>query len=196
MKKTFVFLFTLAVACLSSFSARAQYAQGDITASAGFSFGTIGYNWGYGGGRGFLPLSLNAEYSINDKFAIGPYLGFYSRRYDYGGFGMGAYEFRFRALAFGARGTLHATGLLNDALDLGMDEEKFDLYATLLLGFETYSWDYGDFNNLTVLNDDTGRFILGPVIGVRYFFNPQFGAFFEAGRGAFGYGTLGVSAKF
>ncbi len=193
MKKTFAFLFTLAVACLSSFSAQAQYAQGDITASAGISFGTIGYNWGYGGGRGFLPLSINAEYSINDKFAIGPYFGFYSRRYDYLG---SAYEFRFRALSFGARGTLHATGLLNSALDLGMDEEKLDLYATLLLGFETYSWDYGDFGNSSVLDDDTGRLIIGPVVGVRYFFNPKFGAFFEAGRGAFGYGTLGVSAKF
>jgi hypothetical protein len=76
-----------------------------------------------------------------------------------------------------------------------MDEEKLDLYATLLLGFETYSWDYGDYNG-SLVNDDNGRLIIGPVVGVRYFFNPKFGAFFEAGRGAFGYGTLGVSAKF
>ena len=72
-----------------------QSQKGDIAVNAGFSFGLIGYGYGYyGNASGFLPVLLNVEYSINDKFAIGPYFGMYSRSY-------GAGEYKFRAMSFG-----------------------------------------------------------------------------------------------
>lgn len=199
MKKTFAFLFTLAVACLSSFSARAQYAKGDITLNAGISLGVIGYGgYGYynGGTTGFLPLSASVEYSVNDKFAIGGYLGYYGRSYKYD-YGSGSYRDRWSITTFGVRGSYHATPLLNDLLDANMDEEKWDIYASLLLGYEVYSWKYGyegtGFNRNAA---SSGGVDFGTVIGARYFFNPKFGAFAELGRGSYGLITLGVTAKF
>lgn len=167
----------------------AQYEKGDLTASAGISFGLIGYGYGYyGGASGFLPVSLNVEYSVNDAFAIGPYVGMYSRSY-------GAGDYRFRALSFGARGTFHAGNFLNDNLNMSINTEKVDIYAALLLGVETYSWKYAD-NIADGYYANGSRVIFGPVLGIRYLFSPNFGAFFEGGRGAFGYGTLGVSGRF
>lgn len=191
MKKTITFLCALGVACLLSFNAQAQYAKGDITISPGLSFGLIGYGFGYGNGSGFLPLSANAEFSLNDKFAIGPYVGFFSRRYDY----FGGNDLRFTALSFGGRFTVHATPLINNWFDASIDEEKFDLYGTAILGIETYSWNYDDNSVFNDDNLDSGNLILGPVLGARYYFNPKIGAFLELGRGAFGYGTIGVTFK-
>lgn len=169
-------------------TASAQYQKGDIAVNAGFSFGLIGYGYGfYGDARGFLPLSLNLEYSVNDKFAIGPYLGMYSRSYGDG-------DYKFRALSFGARGTFHASEFLNDNLNMSVNTEKVDIYASLILGVESYSWKYADYIAEGYYSNGS-RFIFGPVIGIRYMFSPKFGAFFEGGRGAFGYGTLGITAR-
>lgn len=170
-------------------TALAQYEKGDIAVNAGLSFGLIGYGYGYyGSASGFLPVSVNLEYSINDKFAIGPYFGIYSRSY-------GAGDYRFRALSFGARGTFHASEFLNDNLNMSINTDKLDIYGSLILGVETYSWKYDD-STIAGYYANGSRFILGPVLGIRYNFSPAFGAFFEAGRGAFGYGTLGITMKF
>lgn len=199
MKKTFAFLFTLAVACLSSFSARAQYAQGDITANLGISLGLIGYGgFGYytGGATGFLPLSASVEYSVNDQFAIGGYLGYYGRSYKYN-INNGAYRDRWSITTFGVRGSYHATPLLNDLLDANMDEEKWDIYASVLLGYEVYSWRYG-YEGAGFMRDNasSGALDFGTIVGARYFFNPKFGAFAELGRGSYGLLTIGVTGKF
>src|SRR5688572_18211745 len=94
----------------------AQYEKGDIALNAGFTFGLIGYGYGYyGSGSGFLPISANLEYSINDKFAVGPYVGFFSRSY-------GGGDFKFTAMSFGGRGTFHASPFLNENLDMNISE--------------------------------------------------------------------------
>ncbi|HEU5147673.1 MAG TPA: hypothetical protein VFT90_13195, partial [Chryseosolibacter sp.] len=136
----------------------------------------------------FLPISVNVEYSVNDVFAVGPYLGMYSRSY-------GAGDYRFRALSFGARGTFHASNFLNDNLNMSINTEKVDLYGALILGVETYSWKYADYIGEGYYSNGS-RVIFGPVLGIRYLFSPNFGAFFEGGRGAFGYGTIGISGRF
>ncbi len=194
MKKTFAFLFALAVACLSSFSAQAQYAKGDITANLGISLGVLGYGtYGAFGSNysGFLPLSVAVEYSATDAFAIGGYAGYYSRSYKYS-----TYRNRWSTYSFGARGTYHATPILNDLLDTSIDEEKWDIYGTVLLGYDVYSYSWGDRQIVDNYNYNNGAFRLGTVLGTRYFFNPKFGAFVELGRGAHGVLTLGVSGKF
>jgi len=182
-------LLVLAMVCGILSTASAQYEKGDWTGNAGFSFGLIGYGYGYyGSASGFLPVTLNLEYSVSDVFAIGPYVGMYSRSY-------GAGDYKFRALSFGARGTFHASDFLNENLDMSINTEKVDIYGTILLGVESYSWKYAD-DVISGYYANGSRFIFGPVLGIRYMFAPKFGAFFEGGRGAFGYATIGVSGRF
>ena len=169
-------------------TACAQYEKGDVTVNGGFSFGLIGYGYGYyGGARGFLPVSVNLEYSVSEAFAIGPYVGMYSRSY-------GAGDYRFRALSFGARGTFHASEFLNDNLNMSINTEKVDVYGSVILGLESYRWKYADYIGEGYYSNGS-RVIFGPVLGIRYMFNPALGAFFEGGRGAFGYGTLGLTLR-
>ena len=187
MKKRFVVLACILCGLFST--SFAQYEKGNISVNAGFSFGLIGYGYGvYGDSRGFLPLSLNLEYNLNDKFAIGPYVGMYSRSYGDG-------DYKFRALSFGGRGTFHASDFLNENLNMSINTEKVDIYGSLILGVESYSWKYDD-NIVEGYYANGSRFIFGPVVGIRYLFSPAFGAFFEGGRGAFGYGTIGITARF
>lgn len=192
MKNFTMLALVLGFCCLGT-TAQAQYSKGDLTGSAGFSFGLIGYGFGYAGSSsiGFPALSANVEYSLDDRFAVGPYLGYFSRSYSYS-----SYRDRFSVISFGGRGTFHASSSLNEWIGLSIDEEKWDLYATVLLGFEIYRWNYDDTFDSSIYNHSTGRLIFGPVLGARYYFNPALGVYFEAGRGTFGWGTLGVSAKF
>ncbi len=189
MKKVIILLAIL----LSTFltGAYAQYQKGDILINAGLSLGAWGYGYGlYAASSGFLPLTASVEYSMNDQLALGPYAGLYTRTYKYSG-----YKDRFTALSFGARGTFHASRFLNEHLHLSIDLKKLDLYATMIVGFEVRSWNFdADYDGDPFYSNEVS-FDLGPVLGVRYNFSPSFGAFFEAGRGSFGLGTIGLSAK-
>jgi hypothetical protein len=187
MKNKLSILFALCLMIFFAQSAKAQYEKGDILINPGISLGVIGYNYYGSGYSGFLPLTVNVEYSINDKFSVGGYGGYYSRSYK-------SIDYRFTALSFGARGTFHASGVLNEVLDLNINEEKLDLYGTVILGVHTYSWNYGDTRTSALYDNGTGL-RLGTSIGARYFFTPKFGAFFEVGRGVFGFADLGISLK-
>jgi hypothetical protein len=164
------------------------YQRGDLTLNLGLSLGAIGYGYGlYSGASGFVPVFANLEYSLNDKFAVGPYAGFYSRSYSNG-------AYKFTSVTFGARGTFHASSFLND-IGANINTEKLDLYASLHLGFEGTTWKYKD-QTVPGFYSNTTRFIFGPVIGARYWFSPAFGAFVETGRGALGWFSLGLSGRF
>lgn len=196
--KKYALIALVAVLSLVGHTAQAQYQKGDMLFNAGFSMGLLGYGFGYGNASGFPALTANLEYSLDDRFAVGPYLGYFGRRYDYNynwGFGSGNYEHRLSVIAFGARGTFHATSSLNEWFNWNIDESKFDLYAAALLGYEVHSWNYDDDLDDYNPSHNSGRVILGPVVGARYNFNPQIGAFFETGRGTFGLATLGVSVR-
>ncbi len=169
------------------------YDKGDKIFMAGISFGYYGY--GYLGGRSVSvpPLTAALELGIHENFSVGPYVGYASWSYDYTSFN---YSWNF--LAVGARGSFHYVPVLNEALDLSLDEEKLDFYVSLLAGLEFQSYSGDSFGG--VFGDDeysnNTRFRLGPVLGFKYKFNDNFGAYFEGGRGAFGYGTIGVAIHF
>ena len=191
--KRIITIFALLLCSLISSNALAQYSKGDISVNAGISFGLIGYGHSlFGSYTGLPPVSINAEYSLDDRFAVGPYVGIFSRSYKYGG----DYGIRFTALSFGARGTFHASGFLRDKLDFNINEEKLDIYASAILGIETYTWNYDDDYFGDSSYSDGTRLILGPIVGIRYNFTPAIGAYFEGGRGNFGVATLGITGKF
>jgi hypothetical protein len=170
------------------------FEEGDLSVNMGMSFGLIGYNYGYGSRSFPLPITANVEYGVNEYLGVGGYIGYLGMNY-----GTTGNEYKYRNYSFGVQGVFHATPILNEMLKLGIDESKIDYYAKLVLGFETYKFKYVGNNsiyniyNLTPSNG-TGA-VFGPVLGARYLFNPNFGAYIEGGRGAFGWITLGISIK-
>lgn len=190
MKKITLLLIVLFVSFVSidSFAQR-SYEKGDKTFMAGLSFGSYGY--GYGGTRsgGMIPLYASLEFGVHENFSVGPYIGYASYNYDWG-FGS---KYKWNFLSVGAKGSWHYLPAANEALGLNIDDEKFDFYLSLFLGFEsrTFSgdagvWNYGNSSNI----------VFAPVLGFKYLFTPSVGAFVELGRGTFGYGTVGISARF
>lgn len=166
--------------------------KGDLSVNAGLSLGIIGYG-GYGyGSAGFpIPITVNVDYGIHEMISVGPYAGYLSRTY---GQRTSTNRWRFTSLAFGVHGAFHASSFLNDKLDFNINEEKVDIYGKVILGYETYSY-----NDTGTLFDDTyrdsGQPVFGPVLGIRYMFNPNLGGYAEGGRGNFGWLTLGLSFK-
>ncbi len=190
MKKLVLFVFGLVGSLFLADPAQAQqnaFEQGDKIINVGISLG--GYRSGYVGTRstGMIPLSVSFEKGINDKFSVGGYAGYASWNY-----GSAGYKYGWSYTSIGARGSFHYLPWLNESLDLGLDQEKIDLYVTAIVGLEfqrlTGEWRGLDYNNQT-------RLFIGPVLGVRYMFNPKLGGFFEAGRGALGYGNLGLAIR-
>jgi hypothetical protein len=172
---------------------RNAYFKDSKTISAGLNFGY--WNYGYGTRTGFsLPFKGSFEYGIHEYFGLGGFIGYASWHYDdfWGGTD---YKYTVSFLSIGVLGSLHYAPLLNEHLDMGIDLKEIDLYFSLLLGIENqfFNSNYEYANRF--YDDDTEPFF-GPVIGVKYMFSPNLGAYFETGYGLYGAFGLGVSYVF
>lgn len=163
------------------------YQKGDHLFNAGFGLGYYGYGYAFGSrSTSFPALTVNYEHGIHEYFGVGPYAGYAS--WNYRSFGV---EGGSSIFSVGARGSFHYSSLVNEALDLGINDKKLDLYVTLIIGM-TF------FNNTGFLEDNrynNSKFDFGPVLGARYYFGNKFGVYVEGGRGALSYLTLGVTVK-
>lgn len=171
MKKSYILSLVCVIGlCLAQVDSFAQFKKGDIILNPGVG---LGYWYGGGGYAGFAAgLSVNAEFScILDEIAIGPYLAVTRRSYDYVG---DNYNYTF--IDFGARGSYHFAELLK------VNNEKFDPYAGVFLGFVATSDNYDGNNNYSSYG---GRLQGGVYAGARWFFTDKFGAFGEVGVGLF-----------
>ncbi|WKN44408.1 hypothetical protein [Tunicatimonas pelagia] len=180
-----------------SFSAQAQstvrvdggggglaYDKGDKIIQLGLGLGrAVGGGWAYGGGLG---ISFNGafEYGLHEYFSVGPYAAF--GRYSYG---FAFEDYSLTAVAVGARGSFHYTSLLNEIADTNIDEEKLDLYVSVLLGLEFFSTNIDN----DLLNYNTTRFDGGALFGGRYKLNPRVAVFSELGYAGLSVWTIGVS---
>ena len=169
--------------------------QGDKIVQVGLGLGRAvgrygGYSWAYSG----LGASLNGafELGIHEYFSVGPYVAFGRYSYGYGALGLPDENYSLTAVAAGARGTFHYTPLFNEILDTSIDEEKIDLYFSLLLGIEFIS------TNFTVegSNYSSTGLDLGGVLGGRYKFNPKVAVFTELGYAGLSVWTIGASFHF
>lgn len=168
------------------------YQIDDLYMHAGLSFGYYGY--GYLGSRvGFaIPLSVSVEYGFHEFLSAGGFIGFANWRYEYPSVNS---KYSWTYVTFGGRGTFHFAGLMNENLDTNIDLEKFDLYASVIIGLEVRSYnassgtyDYGYNTGVSP--------VFGPFLGAKYMFNNKIGIYLEGGRTTYGWGTIGVSAKF
>lgn len=191
MKKFYYFLISGLLLFSSPAVAQVFEGKGDLSVNAGLSLGVIGYGFGYYGSSGFpIPLTVNVDYGVHEMISVGPYLGYLRRSY-----GLAGDRYSFTSLAFGVQGVFHATPFLNETIGMDIDEEKVDFYGKVILGYETYNWRYNGESYNSWYYNDSGRTVFGPVLGVRYMFNPNFGGYAEGGRGTFGWLTLGLSFK-
>jgi len=181
MKKNLILSLVCVIGlCLTQVDSFAQYKKGDVILNTGVG---LGYWYGSGGYADFAAgIAVNAEFScILDDIAIGPYLAFTRRSYNYSG-----YSDDYTFIDFGARGTYHFGTLLK------VNNEKFDPYAGVFLGFVTTSNDY-DGNSAYDAYDS--RVQGGLYAGARWFFSDKFGAFGEVGVGGMYPLFLGLTFK-
>ena len=165
--------------------AEAVYQKGDNLFNAGFGLGYYGYGL-LGTRTSSIPaLEASFELGIHDYFGVGPYAGIVSWGYrDNFGF-----DGSFSIVTFGGRGSFHYKDLLEELLESEFGSDKLDLYVTMLFGleFESYSGDFTQNNDV--------RVFIGPVLGARYYFTNNFGAYIEGGRGSFSFLKLGLTLK-
>ncbi len=168
------------------------YKIGDLNFNAGISLGTYGY--GYVGSRSFtVPVTLSLEYGFHEYISVGAMVGYVRWKYDYSYIGS-PYTYSWTYLSFGPRASFHYLPLLNEHLDLGMDETKYDFYLSLFAAFEMRTYQSSD----TYMNDyydNSSSFTVGSFLGFKYMVSDNIGLFFEGGRHAFGYGTFGVNIR-
>ncbi|MEO0471557.1 MAG: hypothetical protein AAF206_18145 [Bacteroidota bacterium] len=185
MKSFFITLFlSLIFFSFTSSSLAQRFQPGQLTISPGVMVGGLGF---YGGGSG-LPLSVSGEYAVSDLIGVGPFVGF--ARYGYST-GFSSYNWTF--INFGARGDLHYLRLLNELLDKEATSDKLDLYATLMLGFQTASFS-GDAGS-PLLGGFGNRATLGLAAGGRYYFTDKIAVFAEVGSLVFSALQAGVTIK-
>jgi hypothetical protein len=177
MKKSYI-LSLVCLICLTLAqvdSSAQEFEKGSIVINPGLG---LGYYYGGGFAVGF---AVNAEFSITDEIAVGPYIAF--TRWDYA-YGAG-YDYAYTFIDFGARGSYHFAKLLK------VNNEQFDPYAGAFLGFVSSSYS-SDFSN----GDDPydGGVRGGVYAGARWFFTPMFAAFGEVGVGLYPI-LIGVTFK-
>lgn len=201
MRKFFLFSLAISLFLIAPMDSTGQtkaYEKGQLQINAGIDFLVFPYNYGYFNlysgvtTSATVPVSANIEYGFHEYISIGGYAGYYSKTWNYNTF-RGDRESSFSVVSFGARGTLHATQLMNDLTDAGIDDTKWDLYASLILGIENTSWDHTWDDTRYSPPSSTTNFRIGPIFGARYMFNSNLGAFLEFGRGTYGLGRIGLT---
>lgn len=187
MKRIFCIslMLTTIFALVSIQNIQAQgFEKGHLGISPGINLGGVGF---YRGGSG-LPIVASGEFGILDMLGVGPYAGFVNYS-----FGSGASKYSYRFITFGVRGDFHYTDLLAELLEADLDAEKLDLYAALLLGYQTVSYSGADGTFFRGLYSN--RVNTGLAIGGRFYFNEKFGVFAEVGRVLYGALNVGVTVK-
>ena len=171
MKKNYILSLVCVIGmALTCANANAQYFEkGNIIINGG-----LGLGYWYAGSGFAVGFTANAEFSITDDIAIGPYFAFTHWNYDYNYAGSNDISYNF--IDIGARGSYHFGRLLK------VKNEKFDPYAGAFLGFVASSNNYDD----DLYSDPYDGAVRGGLYaGARYFFSDAFGAYGEVGVGLY-----------
>jgi len=167
---------------------RPAYEAGDLQINVGASFGILGYE-SFGGGSFGLPFVISGEYGkiADGAVSTGVYVGYLNKNYDYiDG------DLRLSVFSIGNRTSFHAAPLLKAKVFPNLNEEKWDIYGSLLLGYKFYAYHYAD-SQYTFPGG--ASFTAGVVVGGRYMFLPNLGAYLELGREVHGFGAMGLTLR-
>ena len=194
---SFMWTFNPQTVKAQGFEAKKVYVDLGIGAPR-YSYGAnlfgIGY-YGYAYNSYRTPsFKLSVRYGFNDFISGGLYAGYAHNGWkttDANGFESND---RNTYIPVGVGASFHVWSFLNKTLDLGLGVEKLDLYVTLMTGAQirmysekrpTYTDAYTRVNPF-----------VGSLVGARYFFINNIGAFVEFGYGMNSYITGGVTFKF
>jgi len=177
-----------ALALAQESNGRPAYEAGDLQLSLGASFGILGYE-SFGGGSFGIPFVISGEYGklADGAVSTGIYVGYLNKNYAYFDD-----DLRLSVFSIGSRTSFHATALLKEKVFPSLNEEKWDIYGSLLLGYKFYSYHYA--GSQYSFPGGAG-FTGGVVLGGRYMFLPNLGAYVEVGREVHGFGAMGLTLR-
>ncbi|MEO6135419.1 MAG: hypothetical protein ABIP35_09715 [Ginsengibacter sp.] len=173
MKKAiFLCVAMMAIGSLS-FAQNGAFKNGDKLLNVG-----IGVNSYYSGG---IPVGASFEVGVTDDISVGGNIDFLSSNY---GAGAGA---KFTAIYFGARANYHFNEILN------INNDQVDVYGGLTLGYRSFSWkdNFGGYLG----NAYKSGLYLGALVGGKYYFTDNIGAFLELGAIGSTNARIGVAFK-
>jgi len=169
------------------------YYKGIFLAQAGIGLGFYGNVYG---NESVPPLSASVEYGIHNLVSIGGGLGFEGSSYDYSFNGYGwKYTYSYVPVMF--RGVFHPFNLPTLINKIPM-RDKWDAYGGISLGWTIVNFSESTPTGYTGVSDySTGGsyFNGGLLLGARYYFTKNFGAYAEEGSG-FGWFNIGGVYKF
>ena len=202
MKKIIILACILSLVNITnSLQAQSAFTSSLMTPGKSFDKGTsvinlgvgFGYSIGYGSGSSSSPvISGTYEYGVAKAgpgvIGVGLALGYQGSSYTYSDYQY-TYKERWTTSAFGLRGTYHPDFC---------NGKKYDVYGVLQLTYYNYGYSYSSnpvnpyYQFRSSLNNGLG---LGILVGGRYYFTDNIGAFLELGYDI-SYLKLGVSFKF
>ncbi len=171
-------LLVAAFAVFGATMAHAQVEKGSslITAKVGFGGNYVG-----AGSSAGLPLGLQYEYQLSDKFRLGASVDYQSAKYDYSGWGAN-YSWKWTLIFASVVGNYL---FINDA--------NYDLYVGAKLGYVNVSFDDGGSNITGGTASGVGY---GGHIGGHYWFSKSIGINAEVGYSSFSIANAGLTFKF
>lgn len=174
MLKTFYSCLAIATLCVFTHTnLQAQYKKGDNLLNVGVGLGVYTY--------GGLPIGASFEHGITEDISVGAFFDYLSWKNNYQ-----TYNYSWRFMYFGARGSYHFNELLK------LDNDKIDVYAGVGLGYYVVSTS----DNLVTGYKGYGNKLFYSVhFGGRYYLANNLAAFTELGYGVSRL-RLGLTLKF
>jgi hypothetical protein len=162
-----------------------------LNAQEMFEKGTKLVKVGFGLNGHSFPVEASYEQGIvNNLFdvdglnlGLGLYLGYYSYKEDFGMFTGDTWGWKYTNFVIGPRAIAHYEFI-----------DKFDTYTGLMLGYDVGSSKYYGPDGYDPSPVTNGGFAFGWVVGGRYEFNDNWGAYAELGY-SISYLSLGVAYK-
>lgn len=163
-----------------------------ISPGIGIGAYSYGYSWGF-----TLPLLLNVDVKVSDKFSVGAYASYWQSTWDYSLYD----SYKFTSSHFGVRGSFHFWQWLDSELkEIDLKSNKFDMYLTAWGGYNIRKFKWTNSNSIYTdpfeINNFNNRAQLGLQLGARYQVNKNISLFTEWGGTPTSWSNFGLSFKF
>jgi len=156
-----------------------------------FEKGTRVFKFGVGLNGNGTPVEVTYEKGVANDFlgvkgmvlGLGANMGYYGYKEDFNNLA-GSFSWKYSDIILAGRAMAHYPLI-----------KKLDTYAGIMLGYNVASANYSGPNAGSVQTPSVGGVVWGGLIGARYEFNNNWGAYIEVGKST-SYGNLGIAYKF